>query len=330
MTAWLTHFRTLLGYFSIVAVVLGVHGCDTIEDETTPNKPVVTLQGNKIFALSNSNAFIDLHSMVRTSGEVNIAIGKQPTKGSLKEVSNGFLSYTPGKTFTRGTDQFVVSIFDKHQELLREDTVQIVVKEDTEALPCGIYPQRDSVQLYASTVFFDVLKNDIICGDSANVAVEIYRPDPSFAPYFGSATVENHRIIYTAGEFYSGTDLVVYKVYSKIDNTIFGFGTLSIIPPFYCELNLEQDLFEFGADTLANTDTLRLFVLGNDRLCPDVDYTMSFDMGPAVGEASWKDERYIRYVIKSPMDGYIFTDSLRYKVCDGGECETGYVHITID
>jgi hypothetical protein len=329
MRAAVNDFRSFLRYLPVIAGFFLLYACDQMGDDVAPRNPQVKIERTEVFALSKTNAYIDLHSMIKASGEVTLSIDAQPTKGTLKELSLGFLAYKPNKNLVKGNDEFVVSVFNKRNELVDTDTIHIIIEDDTTQLPCGIYPQDDSVYHTTGIETVDVLANDVWCGDSTNLGIEIYRPDTSFPPFDGTAVVQNNRIVYTPGSSFTGFDQMIYKVYSKTDPSKFGFAQLRILPVPVCLLSANQDTFSFLADTVGHGDSLRLPVLYNDSLCSGQSYTKSIVKFPTRGLAAWNNN-HIQYVVNTFLDsGFAFTDTLRYKLCNGGECQSADVYIKV-
>jgi hypothetical protein len=328
MTASQINLSRILRSWPYALVLVVAIACDRMDEDAAPRNPQVSLEGNEVFTLSNTNAYIDLFSILKTTGQVKVSIATQPMKGQLDEVTAGFLTYTPDKNFKNGKDAFVVSVFSMDNTLLKRDSIRIIIESDTAALPCGVYPQDDSVFHVAGPVTVDVLRNDILCGDSIDMAIEIYRPDGAFPPHVGSAQVVDNKIVYTPGNGFADGDHLIYKVYNKKKPNAFGFAVLYLSTSSACKLNVRNDWFKFGVDSLTQGDILRLMVLQNDSLCTGDSYTMSIVKSPDIGTAQWRDDLWIEYVV--PTTGVSYSDSLGYRVCDGTNCQNGYVRLVVE
>jgi hypothetical protein len=300
--------------------------CDVLENDVTPEGPGVEIGDTQVYTLSNSTAYIDLYSLVKTQGTVRLDIASQPTKGSLTELSRGFLLYSPGEGFTKGRDAFRFSIYSEDDQLLKTDSIIIIVEDDTTNLPCGIYAVNDSViGTGTEPVTIDVLRNDILCSDSTNLKVEVYRPNETFPPYNGSAEVlSDNRIRYTPGSTSTGWDKIVYKVYSVNDSSIVSFGMVYIIPEPSCVPFLADDDYTAVLDTLQQ-DTLWIPVFANDVRC--ANDSVRIVNAPHHGTA-YVEQDNIKYVLSDSVITEV-KDSLTYKVCAGQHCDVAKVRITV-
>jgi hypothetical protein len=274
--------------------------------------------------------------MVKTNGKIRLNVSSQPDKGELSEPAKGLLRYVPFVDFESGRDSFTLSVFGENDELLLSDTVVIIVEDDSTSMPCGYYAVDDYVYSSTSTVSIDVLANDLLCGDSADVKLEIYRPDNSFPPFSGTASVVDNRILYQASSDVV-TDSVIYKVSRKSDNTMVGFAMVHITIDASCVPFAFDD--NYFRDTTRAVDTLDLFVLRNDEFCGNTPSSIMLHTDPHHGDASvqWADEGsgdiwLIKYAYQLPggdSTAHIL-DSLQYKFCIGSQCYTGKARIRIN
>lgn len=315
--------------------LVGVYSCDTLESDVNPQAPEIEITGKEIHMIQNGTGVIDLYSMIKSSGTIRFDITGQPRKGNLNELSKGLLQYSPNTSFKKGRDSFEFAIYSENNSLLKRDSVVIIVETDSTHLPCGFYPQNDSVYNVTGLISIDVLNNDIICGDSTHVGVEIYRPDNSFPPSFGTATVQNNRILYTPGSSFAGNDKIFYRIFSTQDTTKSGIGVVTILPaspPPVCTFSLSSDTYVFDRDTLYS-DTLFLKVFRNDQLCGRTVNQYSFTMvnDGHVGTAHYPnavDSSAFVYVIPDTAQT-TFTDTLVYRLCYQARCQTATVYIKV-
>jgi hypothetical protein len=309
-----------------------LNACDVVDPDVTPGGPRVDIVDKEIVILSNGSAYIDLYSKIKTQQDIRLDISSQPQKGALTELGTGFLRYSPNQHFVRGRDAFAFSIYDKNNQLLKRDSLVIIVEDDSTNLPCAMYPQDDYVyQISGGPVLVNVLINDIICGDSANLVVSIYQPGNGFPPHHGTATVLSGGVIqYTPGNSFGGSDEFIYRISVPGDTSTVGFGMVHILPRAQCDFYLNPDDYTFSRDTL-QTDTVQLYVLNNDILCdsPGQDHSFSIVEQPLHGTAFYSSAAPIGYVF--PGSGpAAFTDSLVYRVCIDQQCRIGRVKIKVD
>lgn len=314
---------------SLIAVLITIlYSCDTLESDVKPKNGDIDVSNTEAYVLSKGSTYIDLRSMIKTSDKVKLDITSQPNKGNLTEVGVGLLRYTPFSTIKRGRDSFTFSIYN-NDRLLLSDSVVIIVENDTTDLPCGIYPQTDNVYLSTTgTVEVNVLVNDRICGDSANLVVEIYRPNNSFPPRHGSATVSGSVVKYVANNTFIDNDSFLYKVYSKTDTASVGYGEVIVRKKLACSLKVLNDYFQFKKDSTVY-DTLHLAIFKNDNRCDSVDNSTYFNILRQPKHGNLLNKPYgIDYILKTPSKGPL-SDSLVYEVCASQQCHSGAVKIEI-
>ncbi|HEY9009317.1 MAG TPA: Ig-like domain-containing protein [Ohtaekwangia sp.] len=312
----------------LAAMVMILYSCDVLENDPSPSDTNVDISDQKVYVLPNGSAYIDLYSKVKTLGTVRLNVSGQPRHGNLTELSDGFLQYSPDHTFKTGSDAIAFSIYSTANEFIKLDSIVIIVENDTTQLPCGYYPRNDSVFNVTGTVNIPVLQNDILCGDSSSLVLEVYKPAVGFPPYYGTATVTGNTIQYAPNGSFSGTDKIIYKVYSSTDTTKVGFGVVYISKEKPCTVQLNSDLFNIPADT-ATADSIRLYVFRNDMLCQDTAYyTFSISKAPVYGKATMQSGSRIDYKVTDSIPRP-YTDSLRYKVCYGAQCKEAGVRINV-
>ena len=246
----------------------------------------------------------------------------------MTEVGTGLLKYIPFKEY-QGKDAFLLSIHDANNKLLQTDTVDIIVDQNPDNLPC-IYPQDDWIYTAGTPVTVNVLANDILCADPSDLVLEIYRPNNSFPPHIGTASVTpDNQIFYMAPN--NGQDLqdsVVYKVYRASNPTVVGFATLAItvtgsLNPCQPIINPDSYYLQLGH----SSDTLRLGVLMNDYLCgaaPEISVTELPHHSDVIVNSD-----IIMYPYELSESNPTILDSLTYKVCIDQQCYSAKVKIEI-
>lgn len=315
----------LMAVLFAVGCILFV-SCDTLEDDVAPESPDIDISNNEIRILPNGTAYIDLYSMVRAAGQVRLDINSQPNKGELSELGKGFLQYSPHANFKSGKDSFRFSIYSQQNTLLTTDSVTIILTDSTD-LPCGYYPANDFVYDLSGQTFINVTANDLLCCDSTLAKVEIYRPNNTFPPYHGTATVQGNLLSYTPGAGFDGVDQIIYKVYHQQDTSKYGFATVYLKKTPACQFQAFNDHFMLHLDTI-QSDTLQLHVLANDILCstPINEYTFNVLDDGHVGTT--RPGPPIMYELPSVVS-QSYTDSLSYQLCRNGDCKQAKVYINV-
>lgn len=117
--------------------------CDTLEPDSDLLAPKVQVSAAEVYAYANNSTFIDLSSAVKTNLPVRFSITAAPKYGTLTDLGQGILQYTPGtKTNTR--DGFGFAVFSDNT-IIKTDTITIAIGSDSTSLPCGIFPADDHV-----------------------------------------------------------------------------------------------------------------------------------------------------------------------------------------
>jgi len=312
--------------------------CDVLEDDDPigGGKGVV-IDDSDVKMLSQGTALIDLYARVKTERPIHLDITGEPTRGTLRELRTGLLQYQANVDFTQGRDFFRVSVYADDNTLLLEDTVGIVIEDDTTNLPCGVYTRSDSAQVRGdSTVYIYPLANDILCGDTTRYRIEIYQPNNSLPPRYGTAMLNTpyNSISYAPTSNPPKNDVIIYKVYDTTDTTRVGYGIIFITatsgpvgPPVTpCQFTLIDDYYTLLLDSLeADSVTFRPFE--NDALCDSSSrYTLDIAQPPTHGYASAYDNGSVDYIpTEQPYHG--MRDSLVYRGCRGDTCRTAKIRI---
>lgn len=160
------------------------YSCDVLEPDADLLESKVSLTEDQLYVLPNNAAFIDLGAKVSTNKPVRFSITSSTRHGNLSDMGNGLLQYTSTSGNRRIQDSFEFTVFSEKNEVIKLDTVIIIVDDSTH-LPCGIFPVNDYVYGVRKNtpVNINVLANDHICGsDSADLIVEVYKPENNFPP----------------------------------------------------------------------------------------------------------------------------------------------------
>jgi hypothetical protein len=307
---WLTLIMTFLA------------SCDVLESDPDILEPDVEITGDEVYVLANGTSFIDLQSKVQTNIEARLAVTSTPQHGTLTDLGKGIIQYSPANGNARAKDGFEVTIYSKANEILKKDTVVIVIETDSTKLPCSIYPVNDYVYNVTSAVTIDVTGNDIICTN--DVIVSVYRPENSFPPYYGTATTSGNKIIYTPGASFSGIDKLMYKLTAAGDPKLSAYGIVYITKDSFCSLRLKDDVYTYYS--LKAGSTLKLAVFDNDTICQALNlYQVNIKSQPALGKASLSSGGLLYEVPKSV--GLTFSDHFTYEVCLDAKCMTARVDV---
>jgi hypothetical protein len=307
--------------------------CDVLEDDDPigGGKGVV-IDDSDVKMLSQGTAFIDLYARVKTDRAIRLNITAEPARGTLRELRTGLLQYQANVDFTKGRDFFRVSVYAEDNTLLLEDTVGIVIEDDTTNLPCGVYTRSDSAQVWGdTTVYIYPLDNDVLCGDTARYRIEIYQPNGTLPPRYGTAMLNTpyNSISYAPNSNPPKDDMIIYKVYDVTDTTRMGYGVIFInatpVPEQPCQFELIDDAYTLLVDSLKG-DSVVFKPFENDTLCgAPSKYTLHIAQPPAHGWAA----TYISGIVYKPTDQPYsgMRDSLVYQGCHGDTCRTATIKI---
>jgi hypothetical protein len=300
--------------------------CDMLADDPDAGQDGPELAQREVHVWSGSTSVIDLGALIQSNQAARVSITTQPGKGTLTELGKGLLQYKPIAQATTGYDVLGFTVYANGNQVLKKDSVIIILETDSTALPCGIYTADDYV--YSTTtqaITIPVLANDFICGtDSANLEVSIYKPDALSPPYYGTANVVNNTIVYQASEVSSATDKIIYRVTTPAGNTSYGF--VYIFRDSACTITLQDDYYELKKDSL-KTDTAALFIFNNDKRCGQntTIASLSIYKQPVLGAATLSDS-VLRY---KPDASWPIgqTDTIGYQVCTQTACYRAKVAI---
>lgn len=317
------------GFLAFFSLVILISACDSVDDDLMPKGPTVTIEGDEVYVMPDGTAYIDLYSKVKTNAPVTVRIGSMPLNGSLVEYAKGLLRYSPDPNLTRGRDEFSFEVLAGGKSLLT-DTVQIIIKDSVD-LPCFIYPRDDFYPTAQFPAELRVLSNDLICADSADILLEIYKPDAGYPPLYGTATVTPHNtIIYNSNDA-KASDRILYKVSRKSDPAVFGFGMAHIQPTDSCSRALAELSFQAHRDSTHYpiTDSLLLDLPDSVYRCNKLFNDLRIKKGPAAGTISLAPSGFM-YHYTITMEHKSISDSITYMLCREQDCLTGVARIKIN
>jgi hypothetical protein len=320
-----------------------IAGCDTLDDDTlAEDRAAIQIKEGPIVVTPQSSGIIDLNSLITASGNHRFAVTDQPDFGKLESLGNNLMQYKPNQGVTEAQDAFRLTIFGDNNVVLDEDTVTIIITEDSTAYPCGIYAFEDYVYDVDDVIDIDVLANDTACNlDISQVQVSIPEivingvviPEAEFG------TVEvlaNKEIRYTPGPNYPGHDLFYYSITKPADgsnarsNEETSIALVYIIGPIQCDsLIVNNDEYIWHMDTLNLFDTLYLPVTANDIWCTrEAGFTeiVRYPQGTITQASNDNGFYYVRPVNVQATERDIF----RYRLCAGGGCAEAEVTILFE
>ncbi|HEY5917512.1 MAG TPA: Ig-like domain-containing protein [Chryseolinea sp.] len=310
-------------FFRLGLIITFLASCDVLESDPDVLEPAVEITDDEVYVLSNGTSFIDLQSRVQSNLEARLAVTTSPSHGTLTDLGKGIIQYAPTAGNTRVKDGFEVTVFSKTNEILKKDTVVIIVEHDSTKLPCSIYPVNDYVYNVTSAVTTDVTANDIIC--SGDVFVSVYRPENTFPPYYGTATVIGSKIVYTPGASFQGEDKLMYKLTASNDPSVFAYGMVYLSNDSSCNFALTDDLFIYSAK---ESTAIKIPVFANDTIChPRNLYQVRLKTNAKKGKATMVSDG-IYYEASSPVMEN-FDDWFTYEVCVDGNCKSAQVDVGV-
>ncbi len=309
----------------MVAIAIIVISCDMLESDPDILQPTTELTGKEVFVLANSASFIDLNASLKSNVPARIAVTSDTRFGKITDLGKGILQYEPTIGNSKGRDDFEFTVYTLNNEIIKRDTVVIVIENDSTNLPCNIYPRPDYVYgVNQDSVIIDVLSNDIICG--SNVTVSVFKPSNSFPPYFGQAEVLGNKIRYMPGSDFQGADKIMYKISSVSDSSRVAYGMVYITNDSACNFRLSNDQYVFNQRAVDSLAVLPVFQ--NDSLCHALNrYLINLKAGPQFGQAL-RVANGFSYKVPANVS-YPFADNFTYEVCLDAVCKTARVDIKL-
>lgn len=306
---------------SLAVIIVLVSSCDILESDNDVLTPVVEIKNKEIYVLANGQSFIDLQSKIQTSQPARLSVTSDPRHGKLIDLGQGILQYSPSTGSAKGRDGFEFTVYSNSNEIIKKDSVIIIIESDSTNLPCNIYPVADYVySVRPEGVLIDVTANDIICSNT--IEVSVYKPADTFPPYYGTAQVQNNKILYTPESTFNGTDKIMYKV-SASNPTRIAYGMVYITSDSFCVFSVANDVYLY--DSLFAGNTLEIPVFQNDSLCLALNqYQVNIKSNPSYGVVSPTPGGF-RYTV-GDFEGRV-ADQFSYEVCIDATCKTARVDV---
>jgi hypothetical protein len=317
--------KILLKFFGIMTLACSMAGCDTLESDPDVLEPQTELTGDEIYVLANNASFIDLNSKIKTNVPARIAITSETRNGELTDLGKGILQYSPEVGNSAARDGFEFTVYTTSNQIIKRDSVIIIIQNDSTDLPCNIYPIPDyAYGVDDEPVLIDVLANDVICG--GDVTVSIFKPANGFPPLKGQAEVVGNKVKYTPGSKFENDDKVIYKLSDATDTSRTAYGIVYIRGDSACNFRLNNDSYvysEHDADSL-----LDLPVFANDSLCKPLNaYQVNLKSLPAQGQVTRLANGY-RYQAPASIT-YPFAVHFEYEACLDASCKSARVDIKL-
>lgn len=309
---------------SLGVIIVLLSSCDVLESDDDVLASVVNINDTEIYVLANTESFIDLQSKVETSQSVRIAVTSDPRHGDLTDLGYGILQYSPTAGSANARDGFEFTVYSSSNEIIKKDSLIIIIENDSTNLPCNIYPVTDYVHSVGqNAVLIDVTANDIICSNA--VEVSVYKPESSYPPFYGTAQVQDNKILYTPGSTFDGTDKIMYKITASNPSRT-AYGMVYITSDSSCSFSLANDLYTY--DSLVQGSALQLDVFQNDSLCQAINqYQVNVKSGPSHGTVSSTSGGFL-YTVRDAV-GLTFSDQFTYEVCIDATCKVAQVDIEL-
>jgi hypothetical protein len=306
--------------------------CDVLEpDADSLLSNYANITDNRVYVVANNTTFIDLSTKIQTNKPVRLRVTSTTRHGSLSDLGQGLLQYSPTVGNKKATDSFQFTVYGDNNEVIRTDSVNIIIENDATHLPCQILTVNDYVYGVKKnqSVRVNVLANDHICGvDSSSLVLSIYRPESSFPPHFGIARVSGTSIIYTPGTSFQEKDSLIYKIFPQGHADKAVYGMVYINGTQLCRVTPRDDSYVFTKDSLSHAVLLPVFQ--NDSLCDTFNNVhVAITEGPTQGAATINAAGFTYIVSKPSGITAIFTDQFTYEVCVDAICKTAFVKIRV-
>ncbi len=300
--------------------VLILAGCDLNEQDA--DRGTVSINNEPVYLRPRSSGIIDLNSRILTPAKIRIEVTGLTRQGSLTEMGNGLLQYSPF-VGNQLKDSFRFAIFNASNQMVDSDTIGIIVTSDTTSRPCALYAYDDYRYNITGPSTIDVRINDSFC--NGTTLLSIHNSGPDSPPHFGAARVENDRVVYTPSASYPGSDKVIYKLTSSNPSIAPAYGILYVTSGNICIPKTTDDTYTTSA-RLSKNQKITIDVLANDKQCDVKFKQLSISLTPKFGKASIVDNRVV-YTAPDTIRQYPFEDSFRYSIQNDGQIVTACVSI---
>lgn len=276
--------RLFLGIFFITALSL-IWACDEIKEVAPVIKPIdstVTLIQNKdYYSPPNNFIAIDTKVLLKSSGYASIKMESNPIYGRMSFSKTGYLVYKSDSTKNEVTEVLIYKMTNGDPTKEKRDTLKINITSDVSKIPCnaGAIPDFFTIKVNTPTVL-DVLANDRYC----NAIVDSSSFKIIDQALFGTATIQNNKVLYTPRSNYDQNDIFFYQICTKGTNPVCKVVGVKInIEGTTCRNNLVPDVLVIDkSDTTAKV----IKVLDNDKICDNYDpKSLKITSQPVFGKA---------------------------------------------
>ncbi|HHP7241762.1 MAG TPA: hypothetical protein ACFCUD_08810 [Cyclobacteriaceae bacterium] len=337
-------FAILIGL--VIGFLVIMSGCDKYEDDEfqLPASETLVIK-DSYSALPNTSLLIDLNQGLRTSQPVQIQARIAPEKGVLTFMDVGMVLYEPHTDFTSGKDVFVIDIVaSENGEVLDSDSVEVVMRESTEDIPCfnGALTDRLTARR-GEPIEINVIVNDGYCvGQTAGAIVELFAE-----PNHGEVELGDlFEFVYTSDSSFTGSDDFIYSL-TLIDEEgneyiSRGLVLVDVVEEYedsvFCDglpaANFDEYTIDVTNDALVElmNEGMLLDVLENDLICDRIEnIELEITSQPASGftvasiESETFDNGKPYKFIKLEYTGIEIVppefETFSYRICDsGGNC----------
>jgi hypothetical protein len=310
---------------TILCFWYGFISCDVLEPDADIINPSTEISDTEVVVLANTTSFIDLNSRMATNVPARAAVSSQPRYGTITDLGQGIIQYVPAVGDSKGRDNFEITLYTLNNEIIKRDTLVIVIENDSTKLPCNIYPRADYVyNASRDSILIDVTANDIICGGAVHLS--IFKPNDQFPPRFGEATVVGTDIKYTPSTSFNEQDIIIYKLTGVVDTTRSAYGVVYITADSGCRFTPNDDHFTFDRNALDSAIIVPAY--DNDALCGAINqYQVNVKSSPLYGEAFPAAQGFTYKANASAV--LPLNDHFIYEVCKDGVCKSAEVSIKI-
>lgn len=304
--------KLFLGIFLITVLSL-IWACDEIKEVAPPIKPVdstVTLiQDKDFYSQPNNFIAIDTKSLLKSSGYASIKMENTPVYGKMTFSKTGYLVYKADSTKSEVTEVLIYKMMNGNPAKDKRDTLRIHIAANISQVPCnaGAIPDVFTVKVNTSTLL-DVLANDRYC----NAIVDSSSFKIIEQPLFGTAVIQNNKVLYTPNNNLEQNDIFFYQICTKGTNPVCKVVGVKInIEGATCRNILVPDILVIDKnDTTAKV----IKVLENDKICDNYDRkSLKISIPPQFGKAIVNANADIEYTQTANKEG---NDLFEYMIYD--------------